>query len=117
MKLPSPLLSRVLLVAPGALAGLTVDVENQYSIKKEAALAAKNHMSFYTGDTTKDNQSFWALWLDLAQTVLNEQSARLITSRDWEGALRWQIFTLNNGYNYVNSTRWSRMVSACALRS
>ncbi|KAI0596702.1 glycoside hydrolase family 76 protein [Biscogniauxia sp. FL1348] len=181
-RLPSSLLGRLLLVVPGAIAGLTVDVDDQASIKKGAALVAEDLMNFYTGDipgilpaddyswwtggalwstlldyrdrtgdTTyddtiyqglrwqtgsnsdfapanwsstlgNDDQSIWALaalvaaetgftsppsgdpqWLDLAQTVFDEQTSRLINSGNCEGTLRWQIFTFNSGYNYVNT--------------
>ncbi|KAI5918943.1 glycoside hydrolase family 76 protein [Camillea tinctor] len=181
-RLSASLLGRLLLVAPGAIAGLTVDVTDQASLKEAAALVAEDLMNFYTGDipgilpeddyywwtggalwgtmldyrdrtgdTTyddtilqglkwqtganadfapanwtktlgNDDQSIWALaalvaaetgftnlpsgdpqWLDLAQTVFDEQTARLIDSGDCAGALRWQIFTFNSGYNYVNT--------------
>lgn len=46
-------------------------------------------------------------WLGLAQNVFDEQTgdARRVDDGDsaCNGALRWQIFTFNNGYNYVNS--------------
>ncbi|KAI8630210.1 glycoside hydrolase family 76 protein [Xylariaceae sp. FL1651] len=45
-------------------------------------------------------------WVTLAQTVFDEQSnaARHVEKGGCEGALRWQIFTFNNGYNYVSTT-------------
>ncbi|KAI1124373.1 glycosyl hydrolase family 76-domain-containing protein [Nemania abortiva] len=42
--------SRLLLSATGALAALTVDVDDVDSIKKAAALVAEDLMSFYTGE-------------------------------------------------------------------
>ncbi|KAK6218121.1 hypothetical protein LQW54_002871 [Pestalotiopsis sp. IQ-011] len=48
-----------------------------------------------------------AQWLGLAQNVFDEQSddARRVDDGDstCNGALRWQIFTFNTGYNYVNT--------------
>jgi len=41
-------------------------------------------------------------WLALAQGVFNTQAARWDT-KDCGGGLRWQIHSLNNGYNYKNS--------------
>lgn len=72
-----------------------------------------------------DDQAFWALsamlaaetgfpdppedqaqWLALAQAVFNEQTQpeRRVDSGTCEWGLRWQVFSTNNGYNYINST-------------
>ncbi|KAI1379634.1 glycoside hydrolase family 76 protein [Hypoxylon crocopeplum] len=190
-RIPSNALTRLLLAAHGALAALTVDVEDADSVKAAAALVAEDLMSFYDGDepgntigllpmppagdyywwtggalwgglldyrnrtgetkyddtisqsllwqvgpnddflspnwTTSignDDQAIWALsalsaeeigfqepgpdepqWLTLAKNVFDEQSSgdRRVKDGECEGALRWQIFTFNNGYNYVNS--------------
>lgn len=71
-----------------------------------------------------DDQSFWALsamlaaetgypdpptdqaqWLALAQAVFNEQTSedRRVDSGKCKWGLRWQVFSTNNGFNYVNS--------------
>ncbi|KAI0152120.1 glycoside hydrolase family 76 protein [Hypoxylon sp. NC0597] len=184
-------LARVLLAAHGALAGLTVDVEDADSVRAAAALVAEDLMTFYpgnksgmipgifeappdgdyywwtggalwgtmlnyrnhTGETKydetisqglvwqigpnadylppnwtmtvgNDDQGIWALsalaaeeirfqepgqdnpsWLTIAKNVFDEQSVdeRRVDDGKCEGALRWQIFPANNGYNYVNS--------------
>lgn len=80
----------------------------------------------WSASESNDDQSLWAQaaltaaqtnftepadsevqWLSLAQNVFDEQSddARRVDDGDstCNGALRWQIFTFNNGYNYVNS--------------
>lgn len=48
-----------------------------------------------------------AQWPAIAQNVFTEQSSdeRRVSDSDTacDGALRWQIFTFNNGYNYVNT--------------
>ena len=68
-----------------------------------------------------DDQAFWGIaamsaaevafpnpspdepqWLALAQAVFNSQALRWDTT-SCNGGLKWQIFTLNNGYNYKNS--------------
>ncbi|KAI3316542.1 glycoside hydrolase family 76 protein [Xylariaceae sp. AK1471] len=49
-KLSPSLLARLFLSATGALAGLTVDVDNAASVKKAAALVAEDLMSYYKGD-------------------------------------------------------------------
>lgn len=68
-----------------------------------------------------DDQAFWGMaamsaaeakfpnppddqpqWLALAQAVFNTQMPRWDPST-CGGGLRWQIFTLNNGYNYKNT--------------
>lgn len=77
-----------------------------------------------TASEGNDDQNFWAQaallaeetsfvepasgepqWLALAQAVFDEQSARRISDDNGtcSGALRWQIYTFNNGYSYVNS--------------
>lgn len=71
-----------------------------------------------------DDQAFWAMsamlaaetaypdpeadqpqWLALAQAVFNEQTHadRRVPSGRCEGALRWQVYPSNNGYNYINT--------------
>ncbi|EMR62175.1 putative glycoside hydrolase family 76 protein [Eutypa lata UCREL1] len=71
-----------------------------------------------------DDQAFWALsamlaaetgfpdppedqaqWLALAQAVFNEQTQpeRRVDSGTCEWGLRWQVFSTNNGYNYINT--------------
>ncbi|KAI1137801.1 glycoside hydrolase family 76 protein [Hypoxylon sp. FL0543] len=183
-------LARLLLAAHGALAGLTVDVEDADSVRAAAALVAEDLMTFYPGDkpgmtpgifeappdgeyywwtggalwgtllnyrnhtgetkydetisqglawqigpsanymppnwtTTEgnDDQSSWALsaiaaeeigfqepgqnnsWLSIAENVFNDQSSadRRVDDGECKGALRWQILSFNNGYDYVNS--------------
>ncbi|KAI1460387.1 glycoside hydrolase family 76 protein [Annulohypoxylon moriforme] len=180
-------LIHLLLAANGALAGLTVDVEDAASIKSAAALVAEDLMTFYpgnnpgepvgiftpppegkyywwtgsilwnalldyrnhTGETkydedisesllfqrgpndnylplnwsatiANDDVASWALaaaeaegigfqepgqtnpnWLTLAKNVfynLRDGDRRV---DDCEGALRWQIYPYNNGYNYI----------------
>ncbi|KAM5475116.1 putative mannan endo-1,6-alpha-mannosidase [Microsporum audouinii] len=68
-----------------------------------------------------DDQAFWAItamsavenkfpdpppdkpqWLYLVQAVFNRQAGRW-DNDTCNGGLRWQIFTLNNGYHYKNS--------------
>lgn len=67
-----------------------------------------------------DDQGAWALaamlasetgfqdpastkWVTVAENVFNEQTSRLTSDAgNCSSALRWQIFTFNNGYNYVN---------------
>ncbi|KAK2836940.1 hypothetical protein FQN49_006566 [Arthroderma sp. PD_2] len=70
-----------------------------------------------------DDQAFWAIsamsavenkfpnppkdepehqWLYLVQAVFNRQKVRW-DEATCNGGLRWQIFTLNNGYNYKNA--------------
>ncbi|DAA76716.1 TPA_exp: putative Glycosyl hydrolase [Trichophyton benhamiae CBS 112371] len=68
-----------------------------------------------------DDQAFWAIsamsavenkfpdpppdqpqWLYLVQAVFNRQSARW-DNETCGGGLRWQIFSLNNGYHYKNA--------------
>lgn len=68
-----------------------------------------------------DDQAFWAIsamsavenkfpdpppdkpqWLYLVQAVFNRQAARW-DNETCGGGLRWQIFSLNNGYHYKNS--------------
>ncbi|KAF3490707.1 glycosyl hydrolase family 76 protein [Arthroderma uncinatum] len=68
-----------------------------------------------------DDQAFWAItamtavetkfpdpppeepqWLYLVQAVFNRQAARW-DEDTCKGGLRWQIFTLNNGYHYKNA--------------
>lgn len=72
-----------------------------------------------------DDQAFWGLsamlaaeigftdpepdqaqWLALAQAVFNEQTKeeRRVDSGRCEWGLRWQVFSANTGYNYINST-------------
>ncbi|KAI2621184.1 glycoside hydrolase family 76 protein [Hypoxylon sp. NC1633] len=184
-------LARLFLLAHGALAALTVDVEDTDSIKAAAALVADDLLSYYHGDEpgnpvgvldaspagnyafwtggllwgtlldyrnrtgeTKyddlisqgliaqsgqnddylspnwtvsignDDQSTWALsallaeedvfqepgagkpqWLTLAKNVFDEQASdvRRAANGTCEGALRWQIFTFNEGYDYINA--------------
>ncbi|KAI0841181.1 glycoside hydrolase family 76 protein [Hypoxylon sp. FL0890] len=184
-------LARLLLAAHGALAGLTVDVEDADSVRAAAALVAEDLMTFYPGDKpgmtpgifeappngdyywwtggalwgtmlnyrnhtgeTKydetisqglvwqigpnadymppnwtmtegnDDQSSWALsaiaaeeirfqepdqnntsWLTIAKNVFDEQNSdsRRVDDGECKGALRWQILSFNNGYDYVNS--------------
>ncbi|KAI0471878.1 glycoside hydrolase family 76 protein [Xylariaceae sp. FL0804] len=177
----------MLLAVPGALAGLTVDLDDTASVKKAAAQVAADLMDYYTGtdsggipgilpqddyewwtggalwasmidyrdhtgDTSyddkisegllfqrgsdgrddfmpqnytseegNDDQGMWALaalmanetgfaappsgdpqWFQLAQNVFDEQldDARRVSECD--GALRWQIYPFNSGYNYIN---------------
>ena len=72
-------------------------------------------------DEGNDDQIFWAFtvmsaaeynfpnptddlpqWLALAQGVFNSQAARWFNTT-CNGGLHWQIFQINNGYNYKNS--------------
>ncbi|KAI1311521.1 glycosyl hydrolase family 76-domain-containing protein [Xylaria venustula] len=76
----------------------------------------------WSASTGNDDQAIWAMaallaaetgftepetdnttWLALAQNVFDEQSSksRRVSSGSCEGALRWQIFPVNNGYNYI----------------
>ncbi|KAI1470913.1 glycoside hydrolase family 76 protein [Daldinia caldariorum] len=191
-RIASNSLGWLLLAAQGALAGLTVDVENTDSIKAAAALVAEDLMGLYDGDkpgnipgllpgvdtgdvnwwtggvlwdtllgykghsgeskydesisrgiqwqtgSTPDfipanwsisiansDQGIWALsavaanetglklldedsqqWLTLAKNVFDELNSedRRVTEGGCAGALRWQIYPLNNGYNYVDSS-------------
>ncbi|KAH6647332.1 glycoside hydrolase [Truncatella angustata] len=78
----------------------------------------------WTASEGNDDQSFWAQaalladetgfvdppsgdaqWLALAQTVFDVQSVegRHVSEGNCSGALRWQIYTFNNGYSYVNT--------------
>ncbi|KAK7755564.1 hypothetical protein SLS62_002498 [Diatrype stigma] len=180
----------LLLGANGALGALTVDVEDQDSIKAAASLVAEDLMTFYKGDekgevpgilpappdgdyywwsgaalwstlidyrnrsgntayddtitrgilwqtgagddfmpanwtTTmgNDDQAFWGLsaslaattgfkdpdatdpqWVSLAKAVFDEQTSedRRVDDGDCSGALRWQIYPFNQGYNYIS---------------
>ncbi|KAI0889312.1 glycoside hydrolase family 76 protein [Annulohypoxylon maeteangense] len=188
-KIPSNPLARLLLAANGALAGLTVDVEDAASVRAAAALVAEDLMTYYPGNTpgepigilsappdgdyywwtggalwsslldyrnrsgdTKydqdisqglifqigpndnymplnwtssmgnDDQAIWGLaavgaegigfqepgqdnpqWLTLAKNVFENLHSddRRVDDGDCDGALRWQIFPSNNGYNYI----------------
>ncbi|KAI1386765.1 glycoside hydrolase family 76 protein [Hypoxylon trugodes] len=190
-RIASSPVARLLLAAHGALAGLTVDVENADSVKAAAALVAEDLMTLYhgnetgqtpgifdsppagdywwwtgstlwssllgyrnrTGDTKydetisqglmfqvgpnndymplnwtasegNDDQGLWALsamaaglyglpnggnnnpqWVDVAKSVFDEQHMhdRRVDEDDCAGALRWQIYPFNKGYDYVNS--------------
>ncbi|KAI2783352.1 glycoside hydrolase family 76 protein [Daldinia loculata] len=180
------------LAAHGALAGLTVDVENTDSIKAAAALVAEDLMGFYDGekpgnipgvlpgvadgnnigwwtggvlwDTLLDykvrsgeskydetisrgiqwqvgsnddflpanwsatmansDQGVWALsavtanetglqlekdspqWFTLAKNVFDNLSSedRRVEEGGCAGALRWQLYAINQGYNYIDSS-------------
>ncbi|KAI0852805.1 glycoside hydrolase family 76 protein [Daldinia vernicosa] len=179
------------LAAHGALAGLTVDVENTDSIKAAAALVAEDLMGLYDGekpgnipgilpgvddgdigwwtggvlwDTLLDyktrsgeskydetisrgiqwqvgqnddflpanwsatvansDQGIWALsaitanetslqlekdspqWFTLAKNVFDDLSSedRRVEEGGCAGALRWQLYTMNAGYNYIDSS-------------
>ncbi|KAI0111718.1 glycoside hydrolase family 76 protein [Daldinia grandis] len=179
------------LAAHGALAGLTVDVENIDSIKAAAALVAEDLMGFYDGDRrgnipgilpgvddldigwwtggvlwdtlldykarsgeskydetisrgiqwqvgqkddflpanwsatmANSDQGIWALsavtanetslqlekdspqWFTLAKNVFDELSSedRRVEEGGCAGALRWQLYPINNGYNYIDSS-------------
>ncbi len=77
----------------------------------------------WSATIANDDQTFWGLtalfadlsefkdpaatdpqWLPLAKAVFDEQSYddRRVHDGDCEGALRWQIFQINNGYDYVS---------------
>ncbi|KAL7627935.1 hypothetical protein AAE478_002130 [Parahypoxylon ruwenzoriense] len=51
-RITSNSLARLLLVAPGALAAINVDVENAESVRSAAAVVAGDLMSFYNGNET-----------------------------------------------------------------
>ncbi|KAI2638468.1 family 76 glycoside hydrolase [Xylaria nigripes] len=80
--------------------------------------------SNWTASMGNDDQSFWAYaallaaetgfrnpdsnqpqWLALAQAVFNEQTNmdRRVASGNCEWGLRWQAFSTNNGWDYVNT--------------
>ncbi|KAI1283609.1 glycosyl hydrolase family 76-domain-containing protein [Xylaria sp. FL0933] len=178
--------AQLLVSVTGALAGLTVDVDDADSVKKAAALVAEDLMSFYTGEIPgvlpgpppngdyyfwtggalwtsmldyrnrtgdtqydekisegllwqrgpqdrflsanwtasegNDDQAIWAMasllaaetgftepedvnttWAAMAQNVFDFQSNdnRRVTEGPCSGALRWQIYPINTGYNYI----------------
>ncbi|RYP25216.1 hypothetical protein DL765_000097 [Monosporascus sp. GIB2] len=182
-------LMQLLLGINGALGALTVDFEDQESIKKAASSVADDLMTFYegdeegmipgilpgpppdgdyywwngaalwsslldhrnlAGDTThddsimrgllwqrgdddflpanwtasvaNDDQAFWAMaailaaeagfkdpanntrWVDLAKTVFEQQSSedRRASEGECAGALRWQLYPMNQGYDYIS---------------
>lgn len=72
-----------------------------------------------------DDQAFWGLsamlatevgytdppedqpqWVALAQAVFNEQTSedRRVPDGRCKWGLRWQVYSTNNGYDYINST-------------
>lgn len=75
-----------------------------------------------------DDQAFWAFaallaaetgfrnpddnqpqWLALAQAVFNEQTQldrRVDDGSNCDWGLRWQVYRTNNGFDYINSTRY-----------
>ncbi|KAI0433015.1 glycosyl hydrolase family 76-domain-containing protein [Xylaria sp. FL1042] len=76
----------------------------------------------WTATTGNDDQAIWAMaallaaetgftepgddnttWVAMAQNVFDEQSneSRRVSKGTCAGALRWQIFPVNNGYNYI----------------
>ncbi|KAI0172161.1 glycoside hydrolase family 76 protein [Hypoxylon sp. FL1284] len=78
----------------------------------------------YSVQIGNDDQAFWALsallaeessftdppardpaWRQLAKNVFDEQTVdgRRVDDGDCKGALRWQIFPYNDGYEYVNT--------------
>ncbi|KAI1450629.1 glycoside hydrolase family 76 protein [Annulohypoxylon stygium] len=63
-----------------------------------ASVAAEE---FGLAEPSKDSPQ----WETIARNVFDElhSDARRVDSGDCEGAIRWQIFAFNNGYNYVNS--------------
>lgn len=75
-----------------------------------------------TASLGNDDQGFWGMtamtaaennfpdppedqpqWLGLAQAVFNTQAHPDRHDTTCNGGLRWQIFSMNNGYNYKNS--------------
>lgn len=62
-----------------------------------ASVAAEE---FGLAEPSKDSPQ----WETIARNVFDElhSDARRVDSGDCEGAIRWQIFAFNNGYNYVN---------------
>ncbi|KAK6824586.1 glycoside hydrolase family 76 protein [Apiospora arundinis] len=186
------IVGRVLLLVPAVWAALDVDINNEDSIKKAAALVAEDLMSYYigekpneipgilpgprpmgnyywwsggllwntlidyrnvTGDTkytdsivkgmewqmgdhhdfvpanwtlnlSNGDQGTWANaalaaamaglpspsksqetpdWLSVARTVVDEQSLRRLNNGTCKGALRFAIYQVMNGYNYLDT--------------
>ncbi|KAK7947710.1 Mannan endo-1-6-alpha-mannosidase DCW1 [Apiospora aurea] len=178
-------LGRVLLSVPAVWAALDLDINNEDSIRKAAALVAEDLVSYYEGDKPNEipgdyywwsgallwntlidygnvtgdakyvdtvvkglgwqlgehkdfmpanwtaqmsngDQALWAGaaltaamsglpgpssssgvsdWLAPARKVgIDEFPLRLINNGTCQGALRWQIFQFNNGYDYVDTT-------------
>ena len=77
----------------------------------------------WTASLGNDDQAFWGMsamlaaevgfrdppkdeaqWLALAQAVWNEQTRDDRRDEECGGGLRWQIYSINTGYNYKNST-------------
>lgn len=103
----------------------TGDSSHNDLVSKSILFQASDDKDFMPKNQTmvegNDDQSFWALaalvaaerglpnppkdqpqWIELVQTVFNEQVARWDT-KACGGGLRWQIAMFNNGYDYKNS--------------
>ncbi|KAI0515457.1 glycosyl hydrolase family 76-domain-containing protein [Xylaria bambusicola] len=103
--------------------------DNQYDDKiSEGLLFQRGESDDYlpanwTLSIGNDDQAIWAMaallaaetgftdpaernlksWISLAQNVYNQESdpSRRVSNGSCEGALRWQIYRTNNGYNYI----------------
>ncbi|KAH4179144.1 mannan endo-1,6-alpha-mannosidase [Parastagonospora nodorum] len=106
---------------------LTGDSQYDTTISEALQFQLGDYDAFMPPNQTKslgnDDQSCWALsamtaaeiglpkpkdaeWVDYARNVWQIQSERLESGEDkCAGGLRWQIFTFNAGYNYMNA--WS----------
>ncbi|GAP87593.1 putative glycoside hydrolase family 76 protein [Rosellinia necatrix] len=77
----------------------------------------------WTASVGNDDQAIWAAaallaaetgfaepgvddlkWVTLAQNVFDEETDRRIQNGSCAGGLRWQLFAVNSGYNYVSTT-------------
>ncbi|KAI1337495.1 glycoside hydrolase family 76 protein [Xylariaceae sp. FL0016] len=76
---------------------LTIGNDDQAGWALAALTAAQTDLESPPADGTQ--------WVDLAKSVFDEQSSdgRRAQTGDCEGALRWQIFSSSNGYNYISS--------------
>lgn len=106
---------------------LTGDSQYDATISEALQFQLGDYDAFMPPNQTKtlgnDDQSCWALsamtaaeiglpkpkdaeWVDYARNVWQIQSERLGSGEDkCAGGLRWQIYTFNAGYNYMNA--WS----------
>jgi mannan endo-1,6-alpha-mannosidase len=122
----------------GALWGEMLDYwyhtgETTYNAQTSEGLAFQagpdnNYMPMnWSASMGNDDQAIWALsavladetqfqepeadkWSTLATNVFASHTERKITEGGCAGALRWQIFPMNVGYDYVSS-KWKQHVS------
>ncbi|KAI1206518.1 glycoside hydrolase family 76 protein [Annulohypoxylon truncatum] len=114
-RIASNSLARLLLAANGALAGLTVDVEDAASVKAAAALVAQDLMTFYPGNNPgqpvgiftppPDGDYYWwtggALWSSLLD--YRNRSGEKKYDKDISQGLIWQMGP-NDDYMPTNWT-------------